>query len=87
MKRIQEMEQLQAQREMMLEAREAIDMQQLEEMNLARSLALDSREKMLQQKEKEQKESLAQMFNRSAQSSYTKVQAEGPQKLYLHLLL
>lgn len=64
MKHIQEMEQLQSQREMMLEAREAIDVRQLEEMNLSRSLALDHRERSLKQLEKDQRESLSRMLNR-----------------------
>ena len=64
LQKIKEMEQLQAQREMMLQVKEAIDVSQLEEMNLSRSLALDNREKALQQREKEQKDALAKTFSR-----------------------
>ena len=58
------MEQLQSQREMMLDAREAVDHKQLEEMNLSRSLALDTREKSLRQQEQEAREALSKMLNR-----------------------
>ena len=64
LQKIKETEQLQAQREMMLQVKEAVDISQLEEMNMSRSLALDSREKALQQREKDQKEAFAKTFSR-----------------------
>lgn len=58
------MEQLQSKREMMLEAREAVDTVQLGEMNMSRSLALDQREKIMQQREEAQKEAHAKAHSR-----------------------
>ncbi len=64
LQKIKEVEQHQAQREMMLQVKEAIDISQLEEMNLSRSLALDNREKVLHQREIDQKEAVATTLSR-----------------------
>ena len=61
---MEEMEQLQAQREMALQCREAVDQQQLLEIGLSRSLALDHREKLLLQRERKHREACAQPLNR-----------------------
>ena len=61
------MEAEQAQREMRLQCREAIDNRQREEMVLARSLALDRREKVLAERERALSEAATKAFSRFAQ--------------------